>query len=182
MVDVDKRLQNRRFGLVMNSRDIAALIDYHYWATYRVIDAVESLTSEQFTQSIVSSFGSVRDTLVHLYGAEWIWLCRWNGVSPANSLAPDIFPDVATARRMFQEHEVKVREFWKSQSESDLARIVNYKTLAGQAFSSPLWQMQQHVVNHGTYHRGQLTTMLRQLGAAPPKATDLILFYRENPV
>jgi uncharacterized damage-inducible protein DinB len=46
--------------------------------------------------------------------------------------------------------------------------------------ASPLWQMLQHVVNHATYHRGQVTTLLRQLGATPPKSQDLIAFYRER--
>jgi uncharacterized damage-inducible protein DinB len=45
--------------------------------------------------------------------------------------------------------------------------------------ASPLWQMVQHVVNHGSYHRGQVTTMLRQLGSKPPKSLDMIAYYRE---
>jgi uncharacterized damage-inducible protein DinB len=40
--------------------------------------------------------------------------------------------------------------------------------------------MLQHVVNHGSYHRGQVTTLLRQLGAPAPKSVDLIAFYRER--
>ena len=58
--------------------------------------------------------------------------------------------------------------------------MIDYKSTAGVAGASVLWQMLQHVVNHSTYHRGQVTTMLRQLGAAPPKAMDLIAFYRER--
>ncbi len=165
----------------MNIRDLHELINYHYWATYRLIDAVEPLTPEQFTRSMGNSFASVRDTLVHLYSAEWVWLSRWQGVSPTTLLSNDLFPDVATARKTFQQHEKKVRDFWKSVDRDNVGQVLQYKTIAGQEFESPLWQMQVHVVNHGTYHRGQLTTMLRQLGAAPPKATDLIVYYRENP-
>ncbi len=166
----------------MNIREIESLIDYHYWATHRVIDATEPLSMDQFTRNLGNSFGSVQHTLGHLYAAEWVWLCRWNGINPTALLAPDILPDVATARRMFREHEEKVRDFWESAGESRKDEVIPYRTIAGQEFQSPLWQMQVHVVNHGTYHRGQLTTMLRQLGVAPPKATDLIVFYRENPL
>ena len=61
-----------------------------------------------------------------------------------------------------------------------LERVIEYKSTVGVQGASPLWQMLQHVVNHSTYHRGQVTTMLRQMGAAPPKAMDLIAFYRER--
>ena len=54
-----------------------------------------------------------------------------------------------------------------------------YTLMSGAAGESTLQQMVQHVVNHATYHRGQVTTMLRQLGAAPPKSMDLIHFWRE---
>jgi uncharacterized damage-inducible protein DinB len=59
-------------------------------------------------------------------------------------------------------------------------RTIEYQDLRGNDRSDVLWQMLQHVVNHGTYHRGQITTMLRQLDVAPPKSMDLIAFYRER--
>jgi uncharacterized damage-inducible protein DinB len=59
-------------------------------------------------------------------------------------------------------------------------RTIEYRDLRGHDQSDVLWQMLQHMVNHGAYHRGQITTMLRQLGAAPPKSMDMIAFYRER--
>ena len=61
-----------------------------------------------------------------------------------------------------------------------LDHVYEYKSLAGVAGPAPLWQMVQHVVNHASYHRGQVTTLLRQVGAAPPRSLDLIAFYRER--
>jgi uncharacterized damage-inducible protein DinB len=180
MVVADKRIQDRHAGM-MSRVELQRLIDYHYWATYRIIDAVELLSPEQFTRDLGNSFPSVRDTLVHLFGAEWVWLSRWNGVSPSALLPNEMFPDPATARKKFVEHEVIFRDFWRRTDESRLGETIGYRTLSGQEFESKLWQMLVHVINHGTYHRGQLTTMLRQLGAAAPKATDLIVYYRENP-
>jgi uncharacterized damage-inducible protein DinB len=58
--------------------------------------------------------------------------------------------------------------------------VIEYKLLSGQPGASPLWQMLQHVVNHGSYHRGQITTKLRQLGAQPAKSLDMIAFYRSQ--
>ena len=64
-------------------------------------------------------------------------------------------------------------------SEADWSREASYKTLAGKPFNTPLWQIVLHVVNHGSYHRGQVTNMLRQLGVKPVNL-DLVRFYREN--
>ena len=63
--------------------------------------------------------------------------------------------------------------------EEGINRVIQYETTGGERVASVFWQMLQHVVNHASYHRGQVTTMLRQLGAAPPKSLDLIAFYRE---
>ena len=63
-----------------------------------------------------------------------------------------------------------MRAFVDGLGESGIARVFEYKLLSGQAGASPFWQMLQHVVNHASYHRGQVTTMLRQLGAAPAEA------------
>jgi uncharacterized damage-inducible protein DinB len=68
--------------------------------------------------------------------------------------------------------------FVESLSNDDLQRVISYRNLAGVPGESALWEMLAHVVNHATYHRGQVTTLLRSLGAAPPASTDLIAFYR----
>jgi uncharacterized damage-inducible protein DinB len=92
--------------------------------------------------------------------------------------SPDGFPDVASLRTPWYEHEGRMRAFVEELGESGINRVFDYKTLDGRAGSSVFWQMLQHVVNHGSYHRGQVTTMLRQLGAQPPKSLDMIAFYR----
>lgn len=165
----------------MNLQDANNLIAFHYWARNRMLDAVELIPQEQFTRETGNSFGSVRNTVVHTLSAERIWLSRWKGDVPPGSLSPDDFPDTASIRRAWSEQEANLRAYFEGLDESEFQKVIPYKTLAGQDSSAVLWQMLQHVVNHASYHRGQVTTMLRQLGAAPPKATDMIIFYRENP-
>jgi uncharacterized damage-inducible protein DinB len=70
-------------------------------------------------------------------------------------------------------------EFVSSLTEENISAVVTYKTTEGKQFSYPLWQMMQHVVNHSSYHRGQIVTMLRQLGIRPV-GTDLIAYYRSK--
>jgi len=164
----------------MNRQDLQTLIHYHYWARDRLLKAVETLTPEQYNKDLGNSFKSIRDTLTHIYAAEWAWHSRWQGVSPTALLPTDTFADLAALRRAWTELEQKMRAFVDGLEEQDVARVIEYKLLSGDAGASPTWQMVQHVVNHASYHRGQITTMLRQLGAAPPKSTDLITFYRER--
>ena len=164
----------------MKIRDVRTLVDYHYWARDRILEAVEALTPEQFTRDLGSSFRSVRDTLAHTYGAEWIWYSRWQGEAPTALPAPDMFPDLASLRRGWRDHEARMRAYVEGLDDHGLERVVPYKLLSGQPGASVLWHMIQHVVNHASYHRGQVTTLLRQLGATPPKSQDLIAFYRER--
>jgi len=165
-------------SLAVNAQDLLTLIDYHYWARDRLLDALEPLTAEQLTRDMGSSFRSIRDTAAHIYAAEWAWHSRWRGESPTALLASDMFPDVATLRTAWNDLERSVRELLSKRDEEALREVISYKLISGQPGASILWQMAQHVVNHATYHRGQIVTMLRQIGATPPKPMDLIAFYR----
>lgn len=162
----------------MTYDDLQTLLDYHYWARDRLLDALDPLTPEQFTRDLGSSFKSVRDTLLHVFSAEWVWYERWQGRSPTAHRQVNELPDVPSVRTAWREHEARMREHLASLGEHGITRVIDYKLFNGTAGSSPFWQMLQHVVNHASYHRGQITTMLRQLGAPPPKSMDLIAFYR----
>lgn len=164
----------------MTLSDLELLLDYHYWARDRILEAAAVLSPEQFTRDMGSSFRSIRDTLVHIYGSEWAWHSRWGGTSP--SALPDAsqYGDVAAIRTAWEALERQVRGLVQELGEEGINRSFDYLTLAGAPSRSPFWQMLQHVVNHGSYHRGQVTTMLRQVGAPPPKSMDLIRFYRER--
>jgi uncharacterized damage-inducible protein DinB len=162
---------------MMNLADVKLLVEYQYWARDIMLDAVDTLTPEQFTRPIESSFKSVRDTVVHMYAAELNWYRRWQGEAPG-PVPADQFADPASVRQAWRDLEQRVRAFVEGLGEAGMSKVFEYKAMTGEMTSSPFWHMQQHVTNHGSYHRGQVTTMLRQLGAAPPKAMDLIRFYR----
>jgi uncharacterized damage-inducible protein DinB len=160
--------------------ELRELVDYNYWARDRVVEAVSALTPEQYSRAMGSSFPSIRETLAHVYSAEWVWLSRWQGVSPTSPLSPDQWPDLPSLVASWAELEAKIRGVVGGVSETGVGTVIEYKLLSGQAGRSPFGSMVQHVVNHGTYHRGQVTTMLRQMGAAPPRSTDFITFVRER--
>ncbi len=164
----------------MNYDDASALLDYHYWARDRLFDALVPLSSEHYTRDLGNSFKSIRDTAVHIYAAESAWYGRWTGNPPTALLQPEKFADVAALRSGWKDLEREVRAFVHELGPAGMDRRFEYKMFNGQPGSSLFWQMLQHVVNHASYHRGQITTMLRQTGAAPPRSMDLIMFYRER--
>jgi uncharacterized damage-inducible protein DinB len=157
--------------------ELHELYAFNRWANARILDAVAALPDDAYTRDLGSSFPSVQDTLVHILAAEWIWLSRWRGSSPGAMPAAWRAATPAEVRRHLDEVEAGQRAFLEGLDEADLDRTVEYASLAGDALASRVREMLRHVVNHSTYHRGQIATMLRQLGAKPP-STDLILFFR----
>jgi len=159
----------------MDLESIRELYGYNRWANARSLEAAAAVSTEDFTREVGGSFASLRGTLAHMYGAEWIWLQRWKGISPRQLPFSLEFPDAASIRSRWQAVENERQVFLDALDPARLAEVLSYVNLQGQTFAYPLRRMLQHVVNHGTYHRGQITTLLRQLGAAP-LATDLLLY------
>lgn len=163
----------------MKPDEMAVLYEFNAWADRRVLEAASALSKEQFTKPLGSSFSSVRDTLAHIYGVEWLWLERFQGRSP--SAIPDAkeYNEIEGLRARWAEFEPLLLNFARGLTQDDLDRVMEYKTMKFGIYRNPLWQSMLHLVNHGTYHRGQVTTMLRQLGTQPI-LTDLMHFYRER--
>lgn len=149
----------------MNENDIQLLYEYNRWANARILAAASALTEEQFTKDLSSSHRSVCDTLVHILSGEWIWLMRWQGISPTSMLDPADFPSVHSLRTKWAEVESEQADFINRVTNDSLAMVIAYVNTMGEGWKYPLGQMMQHIVNHSSYHRGQVTTMLRQLGA-----------------
>jgi uncharacterized damage-inducible protein DinB len=163
----------------VNTNEVRDLFAYNRWANGRILDATAPLDNDQFTRDLGSSHASVRDTLVHILGAEWIWLCRWRGVSP-RTITPgwESFDRVQLVAQ-WQRHEADQAGYLAQLTDDLLSRPVDYSNMRGQPFTVPLEHLLRHVVNHSSYHRGQVTTMLRQLGFASV-ATDLVLFHTDR--
>lgn len=157
--------------------EIKTLFAYNSWANARIRDCVAKLSHEQYTRDMSSSFPSVKATMEHILSAEWIWWKRWHGESP--SKFPDEW-DVSSFEALQQvwlQFDQQYMAFGASLTAADLDRTITYHNIKGEPFENKLGDLCRHVLNHSTYHRGQVTTLLRQLGAEAV-STDLILYYR----
>lgn len=144
-----------------------------------MLAALAGLDDDALARNLGSSHDSVLDTFAHILAADWVWLRRWSGESPRRMPDDWSVESRAELRDRLDAIETERAAFLEALRPGDLDRVVAYRTIAGQPFESRMDEMLRHVVNHGTYHRGQLATLLRQLGiAAPP--TDLIAYYRDR--
>ena len=163
----------------MNLAYLQTLLDYHYWARDIVLDAVTVLPREKFTETVESSFKSLRDTVAHMYAADFVWYARWMGRAPQGLIAYDQFPDPTSIRTAWKDLEMEVRQFVTNRGEAGVTELFDYTLLSGAPDTAPFWQMLVHVVNHGSYHRGQLASKLKRLGAEPA-GTDLVVWALEQ--
>ena len=163
----------------MTPDEMRLLYEYNAWANHRTLDACAALSDEQFTRHIESSFPSVRETLVHILAAEWVWLERWLGRSPRQGDLPVAdLQDAASVGARWRLLEVEQQRFIDALIDDALPRRIAYQNFAGETWEYTLAHMMQHVVNHSSYHRGQVVTLLRQLGRKPPM-TDLLFYFDE---
>ncbi len=163
----------------MDLNYIHELYDYNRWANHRTLAAASRLDAEALLRPMGNSFSSLRDTLAHILGAEWIWLERWQGRFPRALLEPASFPDIQALELRWKPVEQDQARFIQALTSQRLEEDLAYINRTGQRFSYPLWQQMVHVVNHSSYHRGQVTTLLRQLGAEAV-STDFLEYYDEK--
>ena len=165
----------------MQIRDIQTLYAFNSWANRRLLESLQTLSHEEFARDLGSSHGGIHGTLIHAMGAEDIWLRRWKGESPSRFYGTAEFPTLGAVAGHWGAVDTALLEFSRwLRADADIEAVTAYKDLKGNAYSQPLWQLMQHVVNHSTYHRGQIVTMQRQLGFAPT-GTDLVTYYRLGP-
>ena len=159
----------------MTADETRTHLRYHGWASQRLLDAAAGLSPDQLYREMTVSHSGLIRTLEHIFFADRIWFKRV------------VDPDLEVQRSGDQPHQSlpvewpQIQKRWEdwaaSLTDADLNRVVSYKLLSGDPGQSPLWHIMLHLVNHGTYHRGQAAAMLKQLGAPLPP-TDMIVFYR----
>lgn len=154
---------------------------YNLWVNSRLIDLFRTIDDEIVVHNITSSFPSIRETLIHLWDVETLWLLRLKGMSPQTFPSQnfegsnqEVYDNLIAASKAFV-------EFVESQSEAFLNSEVTFTLLSAKGdFQQKAADMIHHCMNHQTFHRGQIITMARQLGITQFPRTDYIIFKREN--
>ena len=164
----------------MTPADIARRFAYSYWANRKLFAVVDQLTPSEFTQTVAGSYGSVRNTLVHMLSAEWGWVARCGGPSRGPALKADDYPTFESIIEKWLTVEGYVDDFLVSLTDDDLQRVIEFD-IGGGPKSAPVVQLLEHALTHSVHHRGQLALLLRVLGYAPGNV-DLLFYDAERAV
>lgn len=159
----------------MNVASLRDLYDYNAWSNRLTLDSIDAITQEQFTAPMPGSFSSIQTTLLHILGAEWIWWQRCIGNQPRGLLDPKEYAEAASFRTKWQEVDAGFAAFLKDLKDERLTETITYVNRHGQQWTYRIGTILLNNVNHSSYHRGQVVTLLRQIGAEP-KATDYLLY------
>ncbi len=156
---------------------IRRLYAYTRWGNDQVVGACEKIPTDDLARDLGGSFPSVLATLEHLAAADWVWLERWHGRSPGGF--PDDLDTSSLESLVLHWRDLQdQRDAWLATlGDADMDRTLSYRNTAGVRQEGRLVDLLTHVVNHSTYHRGQVVTYLRQLGHAAP-STDLVRWHR----
>ena len=151
----------------MTVKDLERLYEYNYWANKRLFQVLSQLTPEQFTQDVAGSYGSIRNTLVHIMSAEWGWLDRCGGQPRGEKLNPADYPTLEVVVATWNNVERYMREFLATLTDEDLARNIEFKLGQAEPQSRSLSELLEHGAILGVHHRGQVALLLRMLGYTP---------------
>jgi len=161
--------------MIRSPSEISKLLAYNRWANARMLEPVAGLPAEKWSRELGGSFGSLHGTLTHLYGGEWIWLQRARGSSPKALPTPEEVSTAEVLRENWRLLEEEIAEFAKDLTPESLASPITYTNFVGTRWTYTISDILFDLVNHSTYHRGQVTTLLRQLGESPV-STDYVRF------
>ena len=155
---------------------LARLVAYHHWAEDQLLAGVSELSSAELDAQWGGSFGTGRGLLQHVLGAERLWVDRWNRKPPAG--IPNFPPTYTGAdfRDEWQRIKADQQRFLETATGVALAQPLTYTNLRGQVKTYLMADILMHLVNHGTYHRGQISQLLRDRGRPSP-STDMIIWF-----
>jgi uncharacterized damage-inducible protein DinB len=163
----------------MTASAIRELLLYMLWADRRTLRSVRDVRREDLTRDAGVSFGSLLGTMAHMLVAQKLWLSRFSGTPLERLPAVGDYPDLPSWILGWEETAAGIEAFLAGLTDEQLAASLTWTSTEGQTFTRPLWQPVLHLVNHTTYHRGQVTSLLRQMGYEPP-ATDLVYYFIER--
>ncbi|NJM40030.1 MAG: hypothetical protein HC853_04290 [Anaerolineae bacterium] len=164
----------------MNAGHFQFLFEYNSWRNQKILNKAAQIQPWQFDAPTTYPWVSLRGTLVHLMGAEWLWFQRLHdGDSPKALLLKDEFLDLQSIVARWSAIETNWRNWVSELDDAALAQPVSYKLLSGSPANDPLWALLLHVVNHGTQHCAEMAQMLTDYGQSPGNI-DLLFLVREK--
>ncbi len=151
---------------------------YNLWANERIINILNSLPEDLLCKELKSSFRSISRTVLHMYDAETIWLKRLEGQSLNNWPSENFNGTSFEALPLLENASKSIRDYVNNIFVKRIYDECTFKSFAGTEFTIKVHDIIQHCMNHSTFHRGQIVTMLRELDITELPSTDYIAYIR----
>lgn len=156
------------------------LAAYHLWANELLAQAVLALPAEKWTAPTASSFPTLHATWLHLLDAEAIWWQRLKFVERPLAPSKDFSGTLSEVIPLLLAQNRQWLQWVQDAQPHRLLHEFIYHNTKREQFKQPVFQVLVHLFNHGTYHRGQVVTQLRQLGVTAIPQTDFIVWSRKK--
>lgn len=163
-------MEQTRYTSAMSKDELLKHLNYHYWATQQMLTSCKELSEAELLQETGSAFGNIKGILVHMLGAEDIWLTRWQGKAGISFPAPEDYTDLSHIEREWYGQRQRIEAFLQGADTDSLMAIRDHQ--------HALWEMVLHMIDHSSFHRGQVMHFIRSFGYTP-LSSNLIHYLRQ---
>lgn len=153
---------------------------FNYWANHEMVEWMRAHPAELLDRELKSSFPTIKLTLLHIWTAEDAWLCRLMGIPHSRFLSEGFTGDLEAVFTGLLERSAQFRDFLQAQSPDYFEQANTYTHRNGNRYTNINAQMILHCLQHGSYHRGQIVTMARELGLTDVPNTDYMGYVRKK--
>lgn len=164
----------------MLRNQLIQLVHYNQWANTKLVGFLQKLEPALLDKEIPSSFNTIRKTVYHIWDAEYLWYKRLKGISLRDWPSKNFQGSDAEVFNEFIGQSSMFIGYVEDRNEDELLAEITYRSIDGKEHTNTIADIIQHAMNHSTFHRGQLVTMLRNAGFTEFSSTDLITFVREK--
>lgn len=150
-------------------RHYRLMADYNAWMNRRLYAVCSDIPDQQRKEDLGAFFKSIHGTLNHILWGDRAWMGRFTGDAfPVGRMGEDLFDDFARLREARESMDVRIIAWTQTLTLEDLNRKLVFRSLTdGKQRRASLWCFASHLFNHQTHHRGQITTLMKQLGCDP---------------
>ncbi len=179
---IAETILTRENAMTATKEHLQHMFDFVQWGDNELLAAARMVPDEGYYREQGISIGSIHKLLVHEMAAQWIWLSRWRGENPTRLENHEDYPTRDSVLLRWPLVHSAINDFMGTQTPKSLARDVQYRNIKGELFSLPLGDLMQHVIDHATYHRGQINTMIKHAGGHPANVSyQLYSLQRRRP-
>ena len=163
--------------LNMTKTYFSGLAAYNSWANNKVISWLDRIDESQWTKISISSFSSVESTVLHIASAEKVWIDFWNNKNEPVYLSAGFTGSKEELIQIWKNASAGLEQILNQIPEEEYRRLISFKYPRGGEGQMEFWQTFSHIINHSTYHRGQLVSLLRQSDFTELSSIDLATYY-----